>query len=145
MNKVTVFFYGSYINRDVLREVDLVPDRVEPVRVEGFDIVIGPLANLVRSEGSVVYGINLEATHDELTRLYDHARDKLGGVYLPEAVVTQVLATSETVPALCYVSHDLKPAPAANDYIDRILGPAREYGVPEEYCRHLESFRPKST
>ena len=36
--KVVTFFYGSYINPTVLREVDLVPQRVEVARLPGFDI-----------------------------------------------------------------------------------------------------------
>lgn len=47
---VWTFFYGSYMNLDVLKEVDLVPGRVEVARLNGFDILIRPLANLVRSD-----------------------------------------------------------------------------------------------
>jgi hypothetical protein len=36
--KVWVFFYGSYMNLEVLREVDLVPQRWEIGRLGGFDI-----------------------------------------------------------------------------------------------------------
>jgi hypothetical protein len=31
----------------------------------------------------------------------------------------------------------------SNDYIDRIVGPAKEYGFPDWYIARLESFRPK--
>src|SRR5262249_60689008 len=78
--KVCVFFYGSFINLDVLRGAGLVPGRVEVARLGGFDIVIRPLANLVRSVPHSVYGILATATHAELGRLYDYARDKLGGL-----------------------------------------------------------------
>ena len=44
---IVAFFYGSYINLDVLREVGLVPERVEVARLPGFDLLIRPLANLV--------------------------------------------------------------------------------------------------
>lgn len=74
---VWTFFYGSYINFAVLKEVDLVPDRYEVARVGGFDIRIQPLANLVRSDQHCVYGIVATATHDELARLYRHAADVL--------------------------------------------------------------------
>ena len=90
--KVWAFFYGSYINFAVLREVDLVPERWEVARLDGFDIRIQPRANLVRSDQHCVYGISATATHAELARLYAHARDVLGKVYLPEAVLVQTLA-----------------------------------------------------
>src|SRR5687768_17217805 len=86
---IWTFFYGSYINLAVLKEVDLMPDQYEVARVSGFDIRIRPLANLVRSDQHLVYGIVATATHDELERLYRHAAHVLGGVYLPKAVLTE--------------------------------------------------------
>lgn len=41
---VWTFFYGSYMNFAVLKEVDLVPDRHEVARLGGFDIRNQPLA-----------------------------------------------------------------------------------------------------
>jgi hypothetical protein len=137
--KVSVFFYGSYINPGVLSEVNFVPDQVEAARLPGFDIEIRPLANLVRSDEHTVYGILTSATHAELDRLYSHARDVLGGLYLPEAVVAYTL-DGRLVPALCYLATGMEPAPAKPEYVQRILTPAREYGFPEWYLQRLESF-----
>lgn len=99
--KVVTFFYGSYINPEVLREVDLVPERI-----------------------------------------YTHAQDVLGGVYLPRAVLAHTLS-GQTEPALCYIAPSLEPAPASPDYVDRILEPARRYGFPPWYLERLESFVPR--
>src|SRR5262249_57809154 len=85
--QVWVFFYGSYMNRGVLREVGLEPQRWEAARLDGFDIQVRPRANLVRSDRHSVYGVLATATHAELARLYAHARDVLGEAYLPEAVL----------------------------------------------------------
>lgn len=138
--KVTVFFYGSYINLDVLREVGLVPESYEVASLSGFDIEIRPLANLIRSDRCTVYGIVTAATHAELERLYQHAEHVLGGIYLPEAVVCRP-ASGRTVPARCYISPGMEPNPADLDYVDRIVGPARSYGFPDWYIARLESFR----
>src|SRR5678816_3196190 len=99
--KVWTFFYGSYINFDVLREVDLAPQQWEVARLSGFDIVIRPRANLVRSDRDRVYGIVATATHAELARLYAHAKDVLGETYLAEAVVVET-SSGALRPALCY-------------------------------------------
>jgi hypothetical protein len=138
--KVWVFFYGSYINFAVLREVGLVPEQWEVARLDGFDISIRPRANLVRSDQHCVYGIVATAGHAELARLYAHARDVLGEVYLPEAVLVQTLAGLWR-PALCYLCPDMAPRPADNAYVERIAGPARAFGFPEWYVARLESFR----
>ena len=87
--RIWTFFYGSYINLDVLKEVDYIPDEHHVARLPGFDIVIGPLANLVPSDQYTVYGIVATGTHAELDRLYAHAESVLGGRYLPEAVLVQ--------------------------------------------------------
>jgi hypothetical protein len=138
--KVWIFFYGSYINLDVLQEVEFSPDRVEVARLFGFDIRIQPLANLFRSDQSCVYGIVATATHAELDRLYAHAEHVLGGRYLPEAVLVETLEGNWR-PALCYIAPSMEPAPASNDYLERIVQPARAYGFPDWYINRLERFR----
>ena len=135
--KVRVFFYGSFINKRVLAEVGLVPQQVEVASLRGFDIRIGPLANVVRAEHQTVYGIVCEATHAELERLY--AQDWVG-TYLPEAVLVETTA-GLSVPALCYVAPEAPYAPATADYLDRIIAPARELGFPSWYLDRLESSR----
>jgi AIG2-like family len=138
--QVAVFFYGSYMNRDVLKEAHLVSTEVEVARLDGFEILINPLANLVPAPQGVVYGILTHAAHPELERLYAHAEHVLGGVYLPEAVLVHV--HTGQVPALCYIAPHMEPAAPDPAYVERIVAPAREYGFPEPYIAKLESFRP---
>jgi hypothetical protein len=139
--EVWTFFYGSYINLNVLREVNYVPETWEVARLAGFDIRIQPRANLVRSDQHSVYGILATGTHAELGRLYAHAKDVLGETYLPEAVLAET-RDGKYKPAMCYVCPAMDPRPATNDYIDRIVVPAREYGFPLWYIQRLETFRP---
>jgi hypothetical protein len=75
--EVWVFFYGSFINREVLARGGFVPDRIEVARLSGFDILVETLATLVRSDRHCVYGIVCQATHGELRGLY--GQDWLGG------------------------------------------------------------------
>ncbi len=139
--RVWTFFYGSYINLNVLREVNFVPEKWEVARLAGFDIRIQPRANLVRSDQHSVYGTLATGTHAELARLYDHAKNVLGEVYLPEAVLAET-RERQWKPAMCYICPAMSPRPAAKDYVDRIVTPAREYGFPAWYIQRLESFRP---
>jgi hypothetical protein len=136
--KVWVFFYGSFINREVLARGGLTPEAVEVARLGGFDIQIETLATLVRSDRHCVYGIICRTTHAELRRLY--GQDWLGDTYLPEAVLVET-ETGQWVPALCYIAPTRPPAPPADDYLDWITGPAREYAFPGWYLERLESFR----
>ena len=139
-NEIWTFFYGSYINLEVLKEVDYTPRKFEVARLPGFELIIRPLANLVRSDEQTAYGIVATVTHTELARLYDHAENKLGGRYLPEAVLVQT-AAGYWLPALTYLAPSLSGEPADPDYVARIAGPARAYGFPDWYIQRIESFK----
>jgi uncharacterized protein (DUF1330 family) len=139
MTVVRVFFYGSYMNRSVLQSVGLEPAAWEVATLGGFDVRISPRANLVRSDRHTVWGIVATATHEELARLYAHAKDVLGEVYLPEAVIVHDLA-GRAIPALCYICPEMQERPAERDYVERILAPARAHGFPAWYLQRLESF-----
>jgi hypothetical protein len=134
---VWTFFYGSFMNLEVLSEVGYVPERYEVAKLNGFDISIRPLATLVRSDQHCVYGIVALGTHEQLRRLY--AQDWLG-TYLPEPVLVETL-DGKWRAAFCYIAPAGESRPAKNDYIDRIVGPARHHGFPGWYIAHLESFR----
>ena len=139
--RVATFFYGSDINIDVLKDIGFVPKEVEPGRLDGFDIVIRPIANLVRSDPHSVYGIIADATHRELEQLYSHARDVLGATYYPEAVLID-LQNEVQKPALCYIAPPIPPQSASGSYIDKIVSAARDFGFPPGYIEKVESFRP---
>ncbi len=62
------------------------------------------------------------------------------GTYLPHPVVVQTDGGMH-LPALCYIAPSPPAAPAAPEYIDRIVGTARELGFPDRYIERLEKFR----
>ena len=129
------------MNFSVLEEVNFVPPHREVARLGGFDIVIQPRAHLVHSDQHGVYGILTAATHAELDRLYTHAKGVLGEVYLPETVIAETTA-GFWKPALCYIAPAMDVRPAAADYVDRIVQPAKRFNFPPWYIARLERFRP---
>ena len=139
MHKVYTFFYGSYINQKVLKEVDIILEDYEAASLPGFDIVIKPYANLIKSDKDVVYGILTKLNHEELKRLYSHAETVFHELYLPEAVLVRTMG-NKWIPALCYICHSMEEKPADNNYISRIVEPAKEYNFPEWYIKKLRGF-----
>ncbi len=136
---VWTIFYGSFMSLDVLKAGGYVPQSYEVARLSGFDIRIQPLATLVRSDQHCVYGIVALGTHEQLHRLY--SQDWVG-IYLPEPVLVETL-DGKWRTALCYIAPASGSRPATNDYIDRIVGPAKHYDFPAWYIARLESFRPQ--
>ena len=138
--RVWVFFYGSYMNLDVLKEADLIPGAYEVVSLPGYDIEIAPRANIFQDPNAVVHGIIASATHQELDRLYsEHAQKKLGGLWLPEAVIVSD-QQGRLRSALTYIAPELAPGPTDEAYVERIALPAEAYGFPAEYVAKLRSF-----
>ena len=141
VHPVDVFFYGSYINFEVLAEVDIQRRSYLTARLPEYKLMIAPLANLVEDPAHVAFGIVTQLSHAELERLYtEHARNRLGGIYLPEAVLVHTDA-NKMMAALIYIAHEMQPAPPDPDYVDRILRPAQNYGFPDHYLDHIASFK----
>lgn len=135
IRKVPVFFYGSFINLDVLKQAELEPEDSRVARLLGWELRIAPLATLEPNDSGAVYGIVVECTHEQLDRLY--GQDWVGA-YLPEAVLVEIEGCF--LPALTYLKWDYERAPAAPDYVERIAGPAASLGFPDWYVKHIRSF-----
>jgi hypothetical protein len=138
--KAWCFFYGYYINILLLKEINIIPQQYEVAKLNGFDIRIEPWANLIPSNQHCVYGMAAMMAHDEIGRLYDHARVKFDEVYLPEAVLIETWQGNFR-PSLCYIAPHMQPRPAEREYIDRIVNSARDFRFPDWYLQKLESFR----
>jgi Gamma-glutamyl cyclotransferase, AIG2-like len=128
--KVRVFFYGSFINREVLARVDYKPDRWEVARLDGFNLALNPLATLEPSNRHCVYGVLSTATHAELGKLYG---EQWVRAYQPRAVLVITLdGTFHT--ALCYIAGS-----RTRGAISELSG--SHHWVPATYIERLERLR----
>ena len=128
--RLEAFFYGLYMDLDVLREAGIVPIAPRQAFVDNFALRIGQRATLLPSAGTRVYGMLYALTHAELERLYtapglEH--------YRPEAVLALPLGGTPT-PALCY---NLRVAPRPQernpDYAERLRRALTKLDFPPEY------------
>ena len=134
--RVAVFFYGSFMRRDVMARGGFHPERIEVARLSGFDIDFCPHACISRSDQHAICGILVQATHAELNSLY--SMDGVG-IFLPEAVLVHT-DDGRMQPALCYIPPARGDQPADLEYLERLLATAREYGFPQWYLERLQSF-----
>ncbi|MCM5681777.1 gamma-glutamylcyclotransferase [Schlegelella sp. S2-27] len=134
--QIAVFFYGSFIRRDVMARGGLVPDRIEVARLSGFEIHICPHACIAPSDQHSIYGILVWATHDQLRRMY--SMDGVG-VFLPEAVLVET-ANGCTRPAMCYIPPARGDEPADVEYLDHLIAAGREHGFPTWYLERLATL-----
>ena len=128
--RIDAFFYGLFMDVDILRGNQVMPTNPRPAYLEGYALRIGQRATLLPSSGARAYGMLIALTHAELERLYagpglEH--------YRPEAVLARPLEGYPT-PALCY---NLREAPSPDernpDYAVRLRGVLKKLGFPPEY------------
>lgn len=134
--RVTVFFYGLFMDPEALEAKGLRPTDVRPAFVEHLALRLGARATLVPRREGRVYGIIMTLTHAEVDDLYSEPSVT---TYRPEPVLAR-LADGTTEPALCFNLPGLPEATAGNpDYAARLQVVARKLGLPEDYegDRHL--------
>lgn len=107
--RIDGFFYGLFMDSDVLRDRQVRAVNPRRVYVDGYALRIGQRATLVPSPGARCYGMVFALTHDELEKLYTATGLEQ---YRPEAVIARLLA-GKTLPALCY---NLRRAPGPDEF-----------------------------
>ena len=128
--QVDAFFYGLFMDVDVLRQSGVKPANPRRAYVAEFALRIGQRATLVPSRGARAYGMLFALTHAELERLYNASGLEH---YRPEAVLAQPIEGT-AVPALCYnllqapESHERNP-----DYAIRLKSVLTKLGFPGDY------------
>jgi len=141
MQRVWVFFYGTFIDIDVLAEHGAAASEAVSAKVGGFELTIGPRVNLIVSDRSCVYGGLVAVTHEDLARIYAGLEERFGVTYLPEAVLAETL-DGMVRPALCYIAAHMTAGPADQAYVGQLAECVRALGLPEWYAAHVESFGP---
>jgi hypothetical protein len=67
---IWTFFYGTIMNPAVMKDFGVTVTEVCPAKLTGFELVIRPRPNLVRSDRAVVFGSLMVVGHDDLTPIY---------------------------------------------------------------------------
>jgi hypothetical protein len=128
--RIDGFFYGLFIDHEILRETGVEPINPRRAYVEEFALRIGHRATLIPSPGARVYGMLFALRHSELDRLYTAPGLEQ---YRPEAILAQPLAGMPT-PALCY---NLREAPRPDErnpeYAARLQRVLAMLDFPAEY------------
>jgi hypothetical protein len=132
--RADVFFYGLFMDQDLLRSKGLAPEAAEVASVSGYVLRIGQRAALVPQASGLVHGVVMSLALSELERLYSEPGLQ---AYTPVAVLAG-LASGGTIAALCYNLID-PPSPSERnpDYAAKLQAVARKVGLPAEYVASL--------
>jgi hypothetical protein len=132
--RTDVFFYGLFMDQDLLRSKGLRPEAIELASVAGFELRIGQRATLVHQEGGRVHGVVMSLTLADLERLYSEPGLQ---AYSPAPVLAR-LASGGIVAALCYnLAEPPLPTERNPDYAMKLQAVARKVGLPATYVASL--------
>jgi hypothetical protein len=132
--RLDVFFYGLFMDRQVLEGKGIHPSEVRVAAVPGYSLRIGTRAALVPDPAAEVHGVLMSLSHSELEQLYSEPSVQ---AYRPEPVVA-VTRDGAAVAALCY---NLPEPPAATEgnaeYAAKLRALAARIGLPSEYIASI--------
>ena len=133
--RIEVFFYGLFMDADLLRTKDVRPVNIRAASVPGFALRIGQRATLLRTPDARAYGIVVELTHPEIEQLYSEASVR---AYRPEAVIAE-LTDGTRIPALCF-NLLVPPGPeeANSEYAAKLRDLAGRLGLPSNYVKSIQ-------
>ena len=132
----TVFFYGLFMDADMLRKKGLHPSASKVVQVPGYSLHIGERATLIPASQARSYGTVMQLDEDELNLLYCDASVK---DYLPVPVTT-IDNKEVTQHAISYLLPIEKLSGQNSAYAKSLATVARKLGLPEEYLDEIETW-----
>jgi len=134
--RIAVFFYGLFMDADLLRTKGADPAHTRLAKVSGFELRIGQRATLVPTNGVHCYGVVMELTHHEIDRLYSEASVS---AYRPEAVTAE-LANGSRISALCFnLVEAPKPEERSAEYAAKLRALALRLALRSDYAESIGS------
>jgi hypothetical protein len=129
--RVDVFFYGLFMDSDVLHDYQVVAVDPRPAYAEGYALRIGRRATLIPFAGQRAYGMVYALTEADLDRLYSGPGLEQ---YRPEPLLVQMHG-GMTLPVLCYVCPRPQAGEANAEYAARLRAVLQKLHFPPEYVK----------
>jgi hypothetical protein len=133
--RIDVFFYGLFMDTELLRSKGASPQNIRRAGVPGFALRIGKRATLLRDRNACAYGLLMELTHEEIEKLYS---DDSVRAYRPEAILAQ-LDDGSRLPALCFnLVEPPSPHERNSEYAAKLQEVARRLELPADYVTGIQ-------
>ncbi len=129
-----VFFYGLFMNKDVLIKNGVNPLNPRKGYLNDYTIKIGNRASLIPCKKEKAYGIIMTINDEELVTLYS---EKSVADYIPEKVKI-IMNTTESVIATCY-NLPLELLTGTNElYAKSLYKLSKKLNFPDEYLSIIQ-------
>ncbi len=132
--RLEIFFYGLFMDPEVLEAKGVHPVDVRPAAVSGLRLRIGARAALVPMPGGEVHGVLMKLSHADVEKLYS---DPGVQAYRPEPLLA-IASNGATVAALCYNLPEPPPTDEHNaEYAGKLRSLAERIGLPAGYVKSI--------
>ena len=133
---VDIFFYGLFMDWNMLRQKGLKPQIPRLAKLEGYAIKIGERATIVPSKDSNVWGFVIGLTKPELDTLYS---DQSVSAYHP-ATIEIMLEDDRVASAQCYILPDDDMSETNRTYASSLARLAARLKLPKDYVSRLRAI-----
>jgi hypothetical protein len=132
--RLDVFFYGLFMDHQVLEGKGIRPVEVRIAAVPGFRLRIGARAAVVPAPAAEVHGVLMKLSHADLEKLYSESSVQ---AYRPEPVLA-IDRNGANAAALCYNLPE-PPAPDEHnaEYAAKLRALAQRIGLPSDYVTSI--------
>lgn len=130
-----VFFYGLFMDEDLLASKGVRPEQSEVGYLEGYRLHIGKRATLLPATGERAWGVVMTIAPEDATTLYS---DPGVADYVAEAVEVTLPGTGR-VPAVCYNLPASGLTGTNPDYAADLLALATRLGLPDSYLEYIRN------
>ncbi len=132
----SVFFYGLFMDQDVLEEKGFKPNNIRPARLSGFRLIIADKATLEPCDDAKSFGTVMELEKQKLDALYATSR-------VSEYVAQKVRVTVEDgkdIDAVTYVLPMHKVSGSNPLYAKKLVSIAKKNQLPDFYIKEIETW-----
>ena len=130
---MNVFFYGLFMDEQLLASKGIGASNAAVGYVDGFRLRIGERATLQRCAGARAYGVMMEVSSNDVKELY---AERSVADYEPEPLIVE-LVDGRNAESICYNLPPDKVTGTNRSYAKALLKLARQLGFPESYLGQI--------
>lgn len=139
MSKATVFFYGWFMDPDLLKNLGLSPSLPVTAKLPDYKFILGKRASMVSSVGDEVWGTLMTLSHMEISELYAEPS-------VQEYGPVNIICVDENQANVSAITYILPPdhnhnEPENSDYIKTLVTICEKLKLPENYRTKLEKLK----
>lgn len=122
-----VFFYGLYMDPELLKEKGVEPRNARKAVARGYRMCVGNMATLLREPNAEAYGLVYSITHDELDKLYWGAGLN---AYVAESLLVETDGNEKVAALCCNLLVPPKEEERNPEYLGKLVQCMNKLGLP---------------